>query len=77
MNYTREEVSKHNSSKSCWIIINDDVYDITNFLSEHPGGKMILVSIGGKDATDSFEIFHREGLLEKYGNKYKIGKIIN
>ena len=49
MEYLREEVSKHNNSKSCWIIINDGVYDITELLSLHPGGKMILISIGGKE----------------------------
>lgn len=75
MEYSREEVSKHNNSKSCWIIINDGVYDITEFLSLHPGGKMILISIGGKDATESFEMFHRESVLFKHGEKYKIGKL--
>lgn len=29
---TLEEVSFHDSSSSCWIIIYDRVYDVTNFL---------------------------------------------
>ena len=74
MEYSREEVSKHNNSKSCWIIINDSVYDITEFLSLHPGGKMILISIEVK-MPESFEMFHRESVLFKHGEKYKIGKL--
>lgn len=32
---TREEVAKHNTPESSWIIINDYVYDITDFASLH------------------------------------------
>ena len=37
--FTIEKVKLHKTAKDCWIIINDKVYDITKFLSEHPGGK--------------------------------------
>lgn len=33
-----QEVSKHNTREDCWVIIHDKVYDLTNFLPEHPGG---------------------------------------
>lgn len=32
---TREEVAKHNTPESSWIIINSYVYDITNFAELH------------------------------------------
>lgn len=32
---TREEVAKHNTTESSWIIINSYVYDITNFAELH------------------------------------------
>ncbi len=34
---TKEEVKKHNSAADCWIIINDRVYDVTQFVPRHPG----------------------------------------
>ncbi len=75
-NYSIEEVAFHNNENDAWIIINDDVYDITDFLDEHPGGKMILMSVLGEDATEFFEELHNSRILKEYGDKYKIGTIL-
>lgn len=32
--YTRAEVSQHNNLKETWLIIHNNVYDVTNFLNE-------------------------------------------
>ena len=37
--FTKEEIAHHNNEGSAWIILNDRVYDVTNFLLEHPGGE--------------------------------------
>lgn len=36
--YTVEEVAKHDNYGSAWMILEDNVLDITKFLNEHPGG---------------------------------------
>jgi len=41
------EVAKHSSRRSCWIVINDKVYDVTSFVPEHPGGSTILLKQAG------------------------------
>ncbi|CAO2188006.1 unnamed protein product [Urochloa humidicola] len=51
--YTKEEVSKHNTRKDCWIIIKDKVYDVTPYVEEHPGGDSILNN-AGDDSTEGF-----------------------
>ncbi|CAG5043500.1 unnamed protein product [Parnassius apollo] len=65
-----EEVKKHRDSKSVWIVIHNDVYDVTNFLEEHPGGEDSLLEVAGQDGTQSFEdVGHSadaRALLEKY-----------
>jgi L-lactate dehydrogenase (cytochrome) len=33
-----EELQKHSTSGDCWIVVHSRVYDVTNFLEEHPGG---------------------------------------
>lgn len=54
---TVDEVSKHNTPEDAWIIIDNNVYDITNFGKHHPGGAMIY-QYAGLDATDAFHAFH-------------------
>ena len=37
-----EEVAKHNTPDSLWIAIRGKVYDVTDFVSKHPGGYDIV-----------------------------------
>lgn len=32
------EVVKHNKAEDLWIVVNDHVYDMTEFTPTHPGG---------------------------------------
>ena len=73
--YTKEEVSKHSTKRDCWLIIKDMVYNVTEFLSIHPGGSSIVVSVGGQDATEYFEELHRPEILDEVGKQYIIGEL--
>ncbi|XP_070784249.1 cytochrome b5 isoform X1 [Enoplosus armatus] len=53
--YRLSEIEEQNTFKSTWIIINNNVYDVTKFLEEHPGGEEVLREQAGGDATESFE----------------------
>ncbi|CAD8126724.1 unnamed protein product [Paramecium sonneborni] len=55
---TWEELECHNTSDDAWIVIDDDVYDITDFLGQHPGGIKLLLDKAGDDAST---FFHRVG----------------
>ncbi|KAI0767098.1 FMN-dependent dehydrogenase-domain-containing protein [Fomes fomentarius] len=52
------EVAKHNSRESCWIIVHGKVYDVTDFLDDHPGGSRIILKYAGKDATAEYDPIH-------------------
>ncbi|KAE8150744.1 putative mitochondrial cytochrome b2 [Aspergillus avenaceus] len=59
------EVAKHNTPESCWVILYGKVYDVTDFLSEHPGGSRIILKLAGKDATEEYDPIHPPGILEE------------
>ncbi|RVE46597.1 hypothetical protein evm_008730 [Chilo suppressalis] len=67
------EVNKHKTKKSCWMVIHNQVYDVTKFLEEHPGGEDALLEYAGKDGTQAFEdVGHSEDARELL-KKFKIG----
>jgi cytochrome b involved in lipid metabolism len=37
--YELEECKRHTSQNDCWLVINGKVYNVTDFLDEHPGEK--------------------------------------
>jgi cytochrome b involved in lipid metabolism len=57
--FTRDEVAKHTSitPPDVWIIIDNGVYDISNWIDKHPGGKVLLY-YRGQDATEPVYAFH-------------------
>lgn len=73
--YSEEEVAKHNTPESCWIIINGKVLDVTKWLANHPGGKSVLLSVGGKDATFDFSTIGHSAGAWTTSEKYVIGEI--
>ncbi len=66
-----ETVALNDSEDSCWAVINGNVYDLTDWISSHPGGASRILGLCGKDGTSQFEGQHRgsgsaEGALEGY-----------
>ncbi|KAF4689843.1 hypothetical protein FOZ62_000440, partial [Perkinsus olseni] len=75
--YTMDEISKHNSRESCWVVIDDEVLDVTGFLPDHPGGDISILNYGGKDATVPFHDIHPAGIIQKYCPDAVIGVVGN
>ncbi|PSR79296.1 mitochondrial cytochrome-like protein b2 [Coniella lustricola] len=57
------EIANHKTADSCWIVIENKVYDVTGFLNRHPGGRGILLKQGGTDATNEFNKVHPISLI--------------
>ena len=69
--FTIEEVQKHNIKEDCYIIIDQYVYNMSNF--NHPGGKIIF-DYAGKNATVIFHQLHNKKILKKF-KKMIVGTI--
>ncbi|XP_075214739.1 uncharacterized protein LOC142320622 [Lycorma delicatula] len=68
-----KEVALHDSMSDCWIVICNYIYDVTNFMLQHPGGEFVLLDQAGRDAT--FAFFDAGHTLSSTTSlqKYKIG----
>ena len=56
--YTAAQVAEKNSRSNCWVIVNDSVYNLTDWITKHPGGSSSILSLCGGDATSAFEGKH-------------------
>lgn len=56
--YSLATVESHNSTSSCWTVINGNVYDVTSWINKHPGGKQAILGTCGKDASAYFNGQH-------------------
>eukprot|EP00842_Homolaphlyctis_polyrhiza_P002854 jgi/Hompol1/356/HPOL_003107-RA len=76
--FTRGEVSAHNSVETgIWVTYGDGVYDISEFVSIHPGGERILLAAG--QAIDPFwAVFSIHGTPEtrELLETYRIGDLL-
>jgi len=48
------EISKHNKSNDCWMLISGKVYDVTSYFGSHPGGNSTMSPTCGTDATAAY-----------------------
>lgn len=75
--YSAGDVSKHSTKTSrIWVTYKSGVYDITDFVKEHPGGDKILMAAGGQlePFWDLFAI-HKKNEVFQILEKYRIGNL--
>ncbi|RAL13071.1 putative cytochrome b5 reductase [Aspergillus homomorphus CBS 101889] len=53
--YTTEEVAGHKTRGDLWITIQGKVYNVTEYVRDHPGGAEVLIDVAGTDATEAYE----------------------
>ena len=57
--YTMEQVKANNTATKCWSAIDGKVYDLTNWISSHPGGAGAITSLCGTDGTSAYINQHK------------------
>lgn len=55
---TLTEIAKHNSRTSCWSAVNGNVYDLTSWIPNHPGGEKAILSMCGVDGSAGYNGQH-------------------
>jgi linoleoyl-CoA desaturase len=70
---SKQELGLHNNSCDCWLAIDGDVYDVTAWLEDHPGGDVLSV-LAGEDASEIFYSSHLQD-LRPYMQRFKVGRL--
>lgn len=70
-----DEVRKHNSRDSCWVVVAGEVYDVTGFLEDHPGGIAPILKVAGGDATRVFIPIHPPDTLSTLPPEAHVGTV--
>ncbi|GAA4901246.1 hypothetical protein GCM10025789_19880 [Tessaracoccus lubricantis] len=58
--YTMADVEAHDTPEDCWVAINGNVYDVTEWIPQHPGGPDRIIALCGTDATAQFTGQHAQ-----------------
>lgn len=75
--FSLKEVAEFNGKdgKPAYLIYRGVVYDVTNYLERHPGGKKILFEYAGRDCTKDFDDMDHTNEAFSEMNKLKIGEV--
>ncbi|OBR13462.1 Oxidoreductase NAD-binding domain-containing protein [Colletotrichum higginsianum IMI 349063] len=73
--FTAKEVAAHREANDCWMVIHGEVYDVSKYIDDHPGGADVLVEAAGVDATEAFDnAGHSEDASEIMAT-FRVGKL--
>lgn len=76
--FTTQEVAAKNSRSACWVIVNGSVYDLTGWITKHPGGSGTILDLCGKDGTAAFDSKHGgEARPSSVLDSYYLGQLTN
>jgi len=74
--YTLDDVALHATQASCWSAVNGKVYNLTSFITKHPGGEKRILNMCGKDASAAFSNQHEgEPKPERMLASYYLGEL--
>lgn len=74
--YTWEDVRAHDSVEhgGVWVVVKDQVYDVTPFIKNHPPGGRLIERQAGKEVSRHYE-YHLEA-TKHFWAKSSIGWVV-
>jgi cytochrome b involved in lipid metabolism len=75
---TLQEVALHATTDDCWASIHGNVYDLTEWVNEHPGGSNYIQSVCGMDGTTLYSTisYHPSRWLKVFVEEYRVGPLV-
>jgi cytochrome P450 / NADPH-cytochrome P450 reductase len=73
--YDWDEIRRHDRPGDMWVVVDGLVYDVSEWMQDHPGGTEVYSSSRGCDAGDAFaEVGHSDAALAR-AQKLRIGRV--
>lgn len=71
------EIARHNDAQhGFWIVVDRVVYDLTEFIELHPGGRRVVQAYAGMDASHGFaRAHHGRADVDAMRESYRIGMV--
>ena len=74
--YKMTDVKKANTRAKCWSAIDGNVYDLTAWISAHPGGASAITFLCGTDGSNAFKAQHEgQGKPSMRLSQYLLGPL--
>jgi cytochrome b involved in lipid metabolism len=74
--YTAAQVATHDSEDDLWVVIDGKVYDLTEYVDEHPGGGEAIAKNAGKDVTVGFNGPQHPSRVFDIVEDYRVGTLV-
>lgn len=74
--FTMTEVEDNDSTESCWTVIEDGVFDLSDWVDQHPGGPDRIEQLCGTDGTQMFTNQHSgDSAPQEQLSEFRIGEL--
>ena len=74
--YTLAQVKTHKKASNCWSVVNGGVYNLTKWVTRHPGGSSVIIGLCGRDGSAAFTAKHgSDGGPKALLASYKVGTL--
>lgn len=73
--FTLTEVATHSSPDDCYLVIENNVYNVSSFINTHPGGRENITNNCGQEVTGLFYTIHANKVWNLLGQFY-VGYLI-
>ena len=67
--YSLNDVATHGNADDCWMVIDGQVYDLTEYLPKHPTRPEVIVPWCGKGATLAYNTKNRGRPHSSYASR--------
>merc|ERR1712039_1047319 len=65
---TYQDLAQHKTrAQRTWVGLYGNIYDLTDYIDEHPGGAEAITDVAGIDGTEHFAAVHNRELLDSMG----------